>query len=92
MVIFDARQTAETPEALGEILPRLGLGSIYYHFIDARLRPPINRNDFSTWLDHFGLEYEQLSSAIQSVDPYFSSLTRTHHVLCELFQQAGAQQ
>lgn len=90
MVVFDARQTAGTPGELAKLIPQLSLGSIFYHFIDARLRPPVQQDDFSAWLDRCGLELAELSAAIQAVDPYFSSLTRTQHVLREVFAACEA--
>jgi len=90
MVVFDARLSANSPAELGHLLPKLGLGSIFYHFIDARLRPPVAQDDFSAWLGQYGQEYTTLSSAIREVDPYFSSLVRTQHVLSEIFSAIGA--
>jgi hypothetical protein len=82
IVVFDSHVAAQTPEELAQHLPGLSPGSIFYHFIDARARPPIGRDDFSVWLERWGGDYAELSAAVAALDPYFSSLERTKQRLC----------
>jgi len=74
LVVLDTGISIEAPEELIEAIPKMSLGSIFYHFIDARRRTPERTNDFSAWLLGLGPEYEPLASAMDQLDPYFSSL------------------
>ncbi len=74
IVTFDTELRAETPEALGTLVPQLATGSIFYHFIDARRRTPDRGDDFSEWLARFGAGYARLREALANVDPYYASL------------------
>jgi hypothetical protein len=52
----------------------MSVGSIFYHFTDARRREPLGKDDFQTWLNGFGDEFAPLVDAIAGIDPYFESL------------------
>jgi hypothetical protein len=73
-VVFDTHRRLDHPEDLVTILPALSLGSVYYHFIDARRRAPQGVDDFRAWLDRFGGEYTPLTAQLMEVDPYFLTL------------------
>jgi hypothetical protein len=62
-------------------MPALSLGSIYYHVVDARRRPPQRVDDFRAWLSDFGNAYSQLIESLESVDPYFMSLAELRTAL-----------
>jgi hypothetical protein len=81
IVVFDAHRSASSPRELAEVLPELSVGSIFYHFIDARRRTPNGQDDFTTWLADCGEACQPLIDRISSVDPYFSSLAHTQFVL-----------
>lgn len=85
MVVFDTHDRIEEPEELVEAVPKMSLGSIFYHVIDARRRSPEMMNDFSAWLrsrgdDHFCLQ-------ASTVDPYFGSLVELRRQLTDLFSK-----
>lgn len=86
IVVFDAHLQATTPAELATHLPAFSPGCIYYHFIEARRRPPLAVDDFSAWLTAFGPAYSHLVEKLASVDPYFSSLNKIHMVLQEIFE------
>jgi len=76
IVVFDTRQKISDPMELGDALAKMSLGSIFYHFIDARLRSPTSgQSDFHEWLGGFGDEYEELRRDLANIDPYFLNLT-----------------
>ena len=53
----------------------MSVGSIFYHFIDARRRTPLGRNDFSSWLMGFGDEHRELLDRIaQELDVSLAAL------------------
>lgn len=83
IVVFDTRARIEAPEHLAEIIPHLTASSVFYHFIDARRRPPYARDDFSVWLDGFGDGYGPLRNRLAAIDPYFGSLVDLRHELTE---------
>lgn len=74
LVVFSAALAADDPRALAALLPRLSLGSVYYHFIDARLRPPYGADDFSAWLARQGETGERAAAALAAIDVLFGSL------------------
>jgi hypothetical protein len=83
MVVFDTRGKIEGPEELVEAVSKMSVGSIFYHFIDARRRSPEMMDDFRTWLRSSG--YEDLCSQVAAVDPYFGSIEELRTQLTNLF-------
>jgi hypothetical protein len=66
----------------------MSLGSIYYHFVDARRRPPRRVDDFRTWLADFGDLYSDTIQRLESVDPYFMGLAELRTELARAFGAA----
>jgi hypothetical protein len=85
IVIFDTRLRVATPEKLTGLIPRLSLGSLFYHFIDSRRRRPSGGDDFSEWLKGWGDKYQNLIDEILTIDPYFNSLIELRQDLAEIF-------
>jgi hypothetical protein len=85
MVVFDTRGKIEEPEELVEAVPKMSVGSIFYHFIDARRRSPEMMDDFRTWLRSCG--DDDLCSQLAAVDPYFGSLVELRKQLTDLFAE-----
>lgn len=86
IVVFDTDKRVECPEELGESLPHLSTSSIFYHFIDARRRLSDRSDDFSFWLASFNGLYDELSTQLASIDPYFETLTELRQQLTVIFQ------
>ena len=74
-VILDTGLQAATPAELGAMLPRLTTGSIYYHFVEARRRPPVRMDDFSAWLMAWGSPYDTCRERLAAIDFHLWSLT-----------------
>ncbi len=85
IVIFDTGHVLESPEELVEWVPHMSLGSVFYHFIDARRRLTTGQNDFSAWLSGFGETYSDLCMRIASIDPYFVTLSELRSNLDRMF-------
>jgi len=85
MVVFDTGRELAQPSDLAAATPAMTIGSIYFHFVDARRRPPRRLDDFRAWLAGFGSEFEDLSTALAEVDPYFTTLSRLRVELGRLF-------
>ena len=84
IIVFESSLTMSKPEDLPKILEKLSPGSIFYHFIDARSRNAEKVDDFSFWLKTFGNAYSVLIENIQSIDPYFLSLTELREELLKV--------
>jgi hypothetical protein len=65
-------------------MEHLSVGSIFYHFIDARRRREDCLDDFRAWLGQFGEEYNALGELLGSVDTYFAPLVELRTRLAEL--------
>ncbi len=81
IVVFDTEKFIRKPGELVEILPQLTIGSIFFHFIDARRRNDNSLDDFQNWLSQFGHEYRTVCEAIGAIDPYFNNLKKIKDVL-----------
>lgn len=74
IVVFDTRERIENPENLVSFVPKMALGSLFYHLIDSRRRTESRRNDFTKYLWAWGDRYAECADAIDAIDPYFNSL------------------
>jgi len=88
IVVFDSGLRVTTPEELMNILPSLSVGSIFYHFIDARRRTETKRDDFTEWLLCFGEDTRSLIEQVDRVDPYFTNLRVLRNELKQVFEIA----
>ena len=89
IVVFDTYQRLADPAELVHVLPELSIGSIFYHFIDARRREPIGVDDFRAWL--LGLGDPSTGSSVEplaEVDPYFESLFVLREPSCRAVRRA----
>jgi len=84
IVVFDTERKLRAPEELAATISELSIGSIYYHFVDARRRTADGRDDFSDWLDAFGDEYAPLQGQLAGIDPYFGTLSALRITLSRL--------
>ncbi len=75
IIVFASTIKISHPQELPAKIPLLPPNSIFYHFIDARSRTAEKIDDFSSWLKTFGDVYQPLIDDIQTIDPYFLSLT-----------------
>lgn len=85
VVVFDTYVRIRTPQELAQTIPSMSVGSIFFHFIDARRRNPNNQDDFRNWLILNFSGYEELNRRLAQVDPFFSSLTELRSRLKEIF-------
>lgn len=86
IVIFDTHVEIAHPSELVEILPRMSVGTIFYHFIDARRRNQDGIDDFQNWIKDLGEEYTDLCYFINEIDPYFSTLTELRAKLIDVLE------
>ncbi len=91
IVVFDTQKILSTPEELAQAIPHMSVGSVFFHFIDARRRFPWRMDDFRAWLQGFGEEYGHCVDALSCIDPYFLTLTelrtQIHQTLTNCLQR-----
>jgi hypothetical protein len=73
-VVFDTGRQLQEPNDLITAIPEMSLGSIYYHYVEARRRTERGCDDFTAWLTGFGAGPEALIAALEGIDFYFMSL------------------
>ncbi len=86
IVVFDTELSLKEPRELVRVVPQMSSGNIFYHFIDARRRTPISKDDFSAWLEGYGERYRPLIRSLGAIDPYFSSLDEIRWILSDIFE------
>jgi hypothetical protein len=85
-VVLNTHVLVQEPDEFVHALPRMSVGSIFYHFVDGRRRNETSLDDFQNWLLNFGNKYKELRSAIDCIDPYFSPLKVLRDELSEVFK------
>ncbi|HEX9206160.1 MAG TPA: DUF5752 family protein [Candidatus Deferrimicrobiaceae bacterium] len=87
-VVFDAGFRIAQPSRLGAFIRKMTNGSVYFHFLEARRRPPFGVDDFTAWL----MENEETNRpyirALSSVDFYFHSLPHLRRELARVLAEA----
>jgi len=73
-VILDSGLRAATPVDLAELVPRLPTGSVFYHFVEGRRRPPLKVDDFSVWLEGWGEAFRPCRERLATIDFHLWSL------------------
>ena len=86
IIIFNTRATIPKPKGFVNMIPKMSVGSIFYHFIDSRRRNPGSLDDYRNWLMRFGEEYKELRQMIGEICPYFTPLRTLRSQLHDCFQ------
>lgn len=73
LVVVPTPYVARNLQEFSEGLQKVTVHSIYYHFIDARLRLKLNNNDFSVWLEQ-ELDLPAVAERLNRIDIYTSTL------------------
>jgi len=84
IVVLDTGKRIYRPQDLAQAVASMSLGSIFYHFIDARRRTDLGVDDFRAWLIPMG-KYDEVIESIASMDPYFTTLSELKEALLSLF-------
>ena len=69
-----------------QIIQRLGIHSIHYHLIEARLRLGIHTNDFSYWF-RTSLNQERLARRIEGIDIYLHSFEEIREMILRFIRE-----
>ncbi len=85
LVVIPTPYVARNLEEFVEGLRKVTIHSIYYHFIDARLRLKLNTNDFSVWLEQ-ELDMSQAGDRLNRIDIYTSTLEGVRHSILKVIE------
>jgi len=85
LVVIPTPYVARNLEEFGDGLRKVSIHSIYYHFIDARLRLKLNSNDFSMWLEQ-ELDLPQAADRLNRIDIYTSTLETVRRSILKIIE------
>lgn len=85
LVVFDTKMRAKEPVELKKMIPKFSIGSVFYHFIDARKRLGGNKDDFTSWLLQFGKEEKKVVKNLAMIDPYSRTLSELRMKIAAAF-------
>jgi len=88
IVIFDTGIRINHPDELPTCIQNMTNSSIYFHVLEARRRPIIGLDDFSTWLKTSEGNWDHYISAIQSIDVMLFTLAEIKSELVRLLEAA----
>lgn len=72
-----------------EMLKKVGLRSLFFHFFEARLKLGRRNNDFSNWIkNNFG--EEEIANKIEGLDPYVYTLDELRDKIIALIKESSA--
>jgi len=85
-VMFSTGVRISHPSELADAVRKMTNGSIYFHFLEARRRPTIGKDDFTSWLleNEDGGKNRLYIEALASIDIYFHSLADLRKELATL--------
>ncbi len=87
LVVIPTPYVARNLGEFADALKRVSLHSIYYHFIDARLRLKLNTNDFSLCLEH-ELDLGRVADRINRIDIYTQTLQEVRRAILRIVEAA----
>jgi len=85
-VVMPTKHIARGLEDFCRIIENIGIRSIHYHLIEARLRLGIHTNDFSHWLRD-SLKKERLAQRIEGIDIYLHTLEEIRKMILHYIEE-----
>ena len=85
LVVIPTPYVARNLEEFADGLHKVSIHSIYYHFIDARLRLKLNNNDFSLWLEQ-ELDLPHAADRLNRIDIYTSTLENVRRSILKVIE------
>ena len=89
-VVFSAGIRIAQPARLGAFIRKMTNGSVYFHFLEARRRPPLGRDDFTAWLMEDEEANRPYIQALASIDFYFHTLVHLRRELGRVLSEVKA--
>lgn len=88
VVVFETGHELERPSELRGLVPNLSVGSVFFHFVEARRRHPEGLDDLSAWLSGQGDRYLSLTERLCAIDPYFGSLVELRSAIAAVIDES----
>ncbi len=85
-VVMPTRDRAGGLEDFYQLIGKIGIRSIHYHLVEARLRLGIHTNDFSHWLGD-SLKKERLAQRIEGIDMYLHTLEEIRTMILRYIEE-----
>ncbi|MGQ9647760.1 MAG: DUF5752 family protein [Thermodesulfobacteriota bacterium] len=85
-IIMPTKYIARDLRDFYQILGNIGIRSIHYHLVEARLRLGIDSNDFSHWI-RTSLNKERLAKRIEGIDIYLYTLEEIRGKILQFIQE-----
>jgi Family of unknown function (DUF5752) len=85
-VVMPTQYIAWNLEDFYQIMGKIGIRSIHYHLIEARLRLGMHTNDFSHWLRDSS-ERKRLAQQIEDIDIYLYTLEEIRRMILQYVQK-----
>jgi hypothetical protein len=82
--VIPTRHVANDLTEFIEIIKKITVNSLYFHFFEARMRLLRDENDFSSWLKNIGLN--NAASKLSSLDPYTMTLESLRNKIVEVLE------
>lgn len=73
-VVFDTETVLQSLSDLAAATQNMTLGSIYFHFVEARRRRPLGQDDFTDWIGGWEDKPESLLRDLNAIDVHFLAL------------------
>ena len=85
-VVFDTGIRISHPRDLAGAIGAITGGSVYFHFLEARRRPPLGKDDFTAWLleNEDGEKNRRYIEALSRIDFYFHTLLHLRRELVKV--------
>ena len=85
-VVMPTKYIASSLEDFYQVIGKIGIRSIHYHLIEARLRLGIHTNDFSHWLRD-SLKKDRLAQRIEGIDIYLHTLEEIRKMILHYIEE-----
>jgi hypothetical protein len=82
-IVKKTKYAAWDLEEFCEMINKVGLRSLFFHFFEARLRLGRKTNDFSDWIK-FNFKDESLARRIEALDPYQYTMDQLRDRIVEM--------
>lgn len=80
-VVFNTGITLKSVADLKVALETMTRGSVYFHFVEARRRPPLGHDDLSAWLEGWDDKPAALIEDLRAIDIHLLTLPELHQRL-----------
>jgi hypothetical protein len=85
-IVMPTKYVARDLRDFYQIFGSIGIPSIHYHLVEARLRLGIHTNDFSHWI-RTSLNKEKLAKRLEDIDIYLHTLEEIRKIILQNVQE-----